>query len=62
MEVTYRLGDIETRRGTVVKLKETGEIATVIERYFFGKFCILLEDGRQIWMYEDENKVEIINK
>lgn len=62
MEVTYRLSDVETRRGTVVRLKETGEIGTVVERYFFGKFCILLEDGRQIWMYEDEGKIEIINK
>lgn len=55
------MSDVETRRGTVVRLKETGEIGTVVERYFFGKFCILLEDGRQIWMYEDEGKIEIIN-
>ena len=62
MKIKFRLGDIEVERGIEVRIKDTKEVGIVVERYFFGKFCVLFDNGCQAWFYEDDNRVEIINK
>ena len=45
--------------GDIVRIKETGEIGTVVTRYFWGLFHVLTEDKKILYFNEQDNAVEL---
>ena len=48
--------------GDIVRVKETGEIGTVVTRYFWGKFHVLTIDNKTLYFNEEDNAVELLEK
>ena len=51
---------LRVKIGDIIKIKETGETGTVVERYFWGKFHVLTDDKKILYFEETDNAVELI--
>ena len=49
--------------GTKVRIKKTGDVGIIVEKYFWGFTCILLiEDDRECKWVKELNELEIIEE
>lgn len=53
---------LRVKLGDIVRIKETGETGTVVERYFWGKFHVLTDDKKILYFEETDNAVELLIK
>lgn len=51
---------LRVQLGDAVRIKDTGEVGIIVERYFWGTFHVLTEDKRTLYFNEVDNAVELL--